>query len=136
MKLSKLIEHLQYMQKNCSHSNHDPEVVIQVRRGYAAMGPCHTVEVNGGSGGIDWDSGKFFINTSEELSVMDDRTKEALKFLNRCVDSYHIQTFREKNDRNLARTLKGHLKETLEKIGYFKSLKEFTDNATPTSRTL
>ena len=101
------------------------EVVIRVSRGTPAVGPTHTVKVDGVSMGIDWDNGKAFLHTTEPVAVQDKQTEYAKKFYDKVIQSWSLATI-SGDEKNFTNVLKSHFKEMLEYSGMGDYIKEET----------
>ena len=69
MKLSELKRIVDLHRRGVDHD--DPEVVVKIKLPYSTVGGSPFVKVKTMGRGIDWDNGKFFIYTEEDLTPSD-----------------------------------------------------------------
>ena len=88
MKVSQLRELLEKIQQ--VHKTSDDDVVIEVKRSTAAVGPTHRVAVTGVSPGFDWNHGVVFLMTEEPVWAGMNDMADACRFANRIFDILHM----------------------------------------------
>lgn len=80
MKLSEFKEKIDLYAKHTKEYN-DPEVVVEYKPPFATAGGQPCVAVTGMLRGFDWDAGKFFIVTQQQLTLADAEFAEKFKKL-------------------------------------------------------
>lgn len=78
MKVKDAIQIMSYM---------DPDDILVVRNGQGGVGGTKCTKVKSFNQGIDWDSGKIFIETNEKLREETDFDRIAAKLLYRLMDN-------------------------------------------------
>lgn len=86
---------------------HETEVVVAITLPYATVGgaPCTTVADI--FSGFDWDKGKLFICTKEDLTISDAKIKETVSKMHKQMGDLHYETSGLKNEiKRLKKALK------------------------------
>ena len=87
----------------------DPTVVIQIKLPYNTVGPMPTILVENVMMGIDWDSGKFILRPTEELTPSDRNFAKKMQEMQTKVGDLTYENRRLKAEiRMLKKKLKRH----------------------------